>query len=203
MPKQTIRVAAWVRPTLGALGIACGLFLATAGNPALAEDSDAQTSIGRLFCPECGMEMPWGDEPPEKNPFCPRCQSKKVLMKFLPKGSARPHRPEESLFSGQLGKFMIGLVVFLTIGWLLLWRARVRQQAALEETRWLFRCPSCSRDIQYRQSLAGSQDICSFCKNRFVYPDPTTGPDDAVRNQKTVKKWTHEMAKLPRRKKAP
>jgi hypothetical protein len=203
MPKQTVRAAAWVRPALGALGAACGLFLATAASRAQAEHPDAHAP-GYLFCPECGTQMAWGNEAPKKPLFCPNCKpNKKVLMQFTAQRPRGPSTPDEGLFSGLLGKVMIGLVVFLCVGCLVLWRARARREAQLSEPRWLFHCPTCHREIEYRQSLAGARDLCSFCKGHFVYPDPDKTPDKDHRSRKTVKKWSHKMAKLPRRKKAP
>jgi hypothetical protein len=141
-------------PGAAALGTGVAVVLAmTCGlSPrSCAEDpGPAAQPNGRMRCPECGLEMPWGDPP--KRVLCPHCGQKKVVMEFSVPGQ-EPAR--DFLANKRFPLIMVGTVGVLAIAVAVLGRGRVARRAKEQEVARRARLGEASREeiVRYEEQL--------------------------------------------------
>jgi hypothetical protein len=202
MPRVPRRSRPKVRLALGMIFVVFLVCFSPALLSSRAQDAAPTTAPGYLYCPECGLELTWGDHPPPQPMYCPRCDPKKVAYKYAKTPPSRSILPTAGI-DGPLFKILVGVVVVLGLAYLVLRYARSRHESLVAQSVFLFPCPCCRRDLKYTESMAGRPGLCGYCNTRCVYPETGQGPEDDYFRRKTLKKWGKQMTKLPRRKKAP
>jgi hypothetical protein len=76
---------------------------------------------------------------------------------------------------------------------------RATRRARAAERTFAFACPTCTREILFRQSEGGKKEACPGCRTLCTYPNPG-GP---APKSGGLRRWQNDMRKLPRRGKPP